>query len=209
MSGVRVELKITGDHCPVVRASDDGEFSVNSVNVAKGRHDERVLEEVVIEQHDAELEVPFDQVFVDGNFSVYEFERPNDCACEHVETHLERPISDITVGENALTLTVHLENLGRLQSVIETLREKYDCVAVQKIVKSDAQLESDRIVIDGGQLTARQFEVFQTAYEMGYLTHPRESNATEVAEELGIAISTFTEHLVAAQAKFAQELFDK
>ncbi|MFP4188694.1 MAG: helix-turn-helix domain-containing protein [Halobacteriales archaeon] len=41
---------------------------------------------------------------------------------------------------------------------------------------------------------------------MGYFNHPKRSNATEVADEMGIAVSTFTEHLSAAQRKILDDL---
>jgi hypothetical protein len=45
-----------------------------------------------------------------------------------------------------------------------------------------------------------------TAYQMGYFEHPRESNATEVAESLDIRPPTFVEHLAAAQGKLLDDV---
>jgi predicted DNA binding protein len=43
---------------------------------------------------------------------------------------------------------------------------------------------------------------------MGYFERPKEANATEVAEALGIAQSTFTEHLMAAQRKLLDDVLE-
>ncbi len=60
--------------------------------------------------------------------------------------------------------------------------------------------------MDRGRLTARQREVLETAFEMGYFERPRRANATEVAAELGIGPSTFREHVSAAETKLLEDV---
>ena len=55
--------------------------------------------------------------------------------------------------------------------------------------------------------TDRQVEVLTVAHEMGYFDSPRQSNATEVAESLGIGPSTLAEHL-AAESKLVGQTID-
>jgi len=43
---------------------------------------------------------------------------------------------------------------------------------------------------------------------MGYFDYPKGANATDVAEELGVARSTFTEHLAAAQTKLMDAILE-
>jgi len=43
---------------------------------------------------------------------------------------------------------------------------------------------------------------------VAYFERPKGANATEVAERLGIAQSTFTEHLMAAQRKLLADVLD-
>ncbi|WP_455429089.1 helix-turn-helix domain-containing protein [Haloarcula regularis] len=57
------------------------------------------------------------------------------------------------------------------------------------------------MLVDRGQLTDRQREVLETAVEMGYFEYPKGANAGEVAEALDITVSTFAEHLAAAETK--------
>ena len=51
------------------------------------------------------------------------------------------------------------------------------------------------------QLSERQREVFELAKREGYYTWPRESSASELAEELGIVKTTLLEHLRKAESK--------
>jgi predicted DNA binding protein len=66
----------------------------------------------------------------------------------------------------------------------------------------------DRVFINRGRLTDRQREVLETAYEMGYFERPKQANATEIATDLGIAQSTFTEHLMTAQRKLLDDALE-
>jgi hypothetical protein len=57
-------------------------------------------------------------------------------------------------------------------------------------------------------LTDRQREVLEAAFEAGYYEWPRECTGAEVADRLGIASSTFSEHIHAAERKLLTALFD-
>lgn len=59
-----------------------------------------------------------------------------------------------------------------------------------------------------GDLTDRQREVLQTAFEMGYYEWPRDCTAQDVADELGITSTTFSEHVFAAERKVLTFLFE-
>ena len=58
------------------------------------------------------------------------------------------------------------------------------------------------------QLTDKQREVVETAFEAGYYDWPREATGEEVAEELGIASATFSEQIHAAERKLLATLFE-
>ncbi|WP_144904040.1 helix-turn-helix domain-containing protein [Halobellus captivus] len=57
------------------------------------------------------------------------------------------------------------------------------------------------------ELTERQREVIQTAFEAGYYDWPRETTGEDVAAELGITSATFSEHIHAAERKLLSALF--
>lgn len=51
------------------------------------------------------------------------------------------------------------------------------------------------------QLSERQREIFELAQEEGYYMWPRETSATDLADEVDISKTTFLEHLRKAEAK--------
>lgn len=57
------------------------------------------------------------------------------------------------------------------------------------------------------ELTDRQLEVVQTAYNAGYYDWPREASGKDVAEDLGITSATFSEHIHTAERKLLTILF--
>jgi predicted DNA binding protein len=144
-----------------------------------------------------------------GDERVYQFPRDPDetCACEVVES-LGTPVADVRAENGQLVLTLHLPDVERLQTVVEELDAVADEVTVRYLVHAaaDGAGGTDRTVVDRGQLTERQREVLGTAYEMGYFEYPREANATAVADALDIGVSTFAEHLAAAQRVLLDDL---
>ena len=58
------------------------------------------------------------------------------------------------------------------------------------------------------RLTQRQREVLAAAYEAGYYSWPRETDAQTLATELDIASATLHKHLRAAERKLVAALFD-
>lgn len=108
----------------------------------------------------------------------------------------------MTVRGEALVVTFFAANVEVLQDVITELEECFDTVAVKRLLRSDPDESTDDLVfVDRSALTDRQREVLTVAHEMGYFAYPREANAERVAAPLDITVSTFTEHLVAAQSK--------
>lgn len=91
--------------------------------------------------------------------------------------------------------------------MIAELRERFPRVNVERFVRSPAEEGSrDSVLVDRGKLTARQLEVLETAYDIGYFERPRRATATDVADELGISPSTVGEHLAAAEAKLLADI---
>lgn len=57
-------------------------------------------------------------------------------------------------------------------------------------------------------LTDRQREVLMAAYERGYFESPREKSGETIASELGISLSTFSQHLRSAEQKVCSLVFE-
>lgn len=207
MSGVRTELVFErAEQCPVAAASADLPEPVTDVNWT-ATEGETVTEQVTV--GDDSLD-EFDPVFDYGSRTVYEFEREGaePCICERIEESLG-PVTDVHAEDGDLHVTLHASDITGLRELISDLGDRFGSVSVEYLVRSvDAGEDTELIPVDVRKLTERQREVLTTAHEMGYFEYPRDANASEVADELGIQPSTFAEHLAAAQRKLLEELFE-
>ncbi|NHX35494.1 MULTISPECIES: helix-turn-helix domain-containing protein [Halolamina] len=59
------------------------------------------------------------------------------------------------------------------------------------------------------QLTDRQREVLEAAFEAGYYDWPRETDGAALADELGISQPTLSEHLTTAERKLLSLVFER
>lgn len=232
-SGVRAELMLyepTG--CPVVNVASETDSRVTGVSwtrpaesatepqskadveydspVADGVEANRsvVVEKFRVPVSEAEAVIDAADPVVDINDRrVYrlEYERDRQCACERIEA-LGCPVDNIRATGETVRVTLHLPALDTLGTIVQEIAELAEQVEVRSLVQNRADVDAAEqpVIVDRGQLTDRQREVLAMAVEMGYFEHPRDSNGTEVAAKLGIDISTFTQHLAAAQSK----LFD-
>lgn len=210
MGGIRVELKVNNRTCPVIEQANGTDASVAGVNRAVSSDGTRVVEEVVFEGGVDEDDLDLDLVYEHSQFSVFEFDRPMEkqCICDSIEAQLDRPISSIRSRGDSLYISLYVDDLDRLRDTVKSLRETCTSVGVNKINQSTPETIEDSVIIDRGELTARQMEVLQTAKEMGYLEHPKGANAGEVAEELGISVSTFSEHIAAVESKIMHHIVE-
>ncbi|MDY6779555.1 MAG: helix-turn-helix domain-containing protein, partial [Halobacteria archaeon] len=172
----------------------------------------RVIEDVRVrgDVDEDELSDELSAVFSAGGEKVYRFERGHDCACSRIERS-GFPISDLRFRDDELHLVLHLTEVDELRDLLDRISDEVGDISVKNLVRSEPESGSDSdlgnsepTVIDLGCLTDRQREVIRTAYSMGYFEYPRESTGEEVADEMGISVSTFSEHLSSAERK----LFD-
>ena len=207
--GIRAEIKVDEPaRCQIAQISAAG--STSSYSITKSVDPEEpthVTEEFMLDAavpvEVLDLEEDVTKVFTYGSNHVYRFERPQNqgCPCECVE-HFDCPVVDVHTTNGALYLVFHASDMAGLQNVIHALRDRFDGVQVQRLLRSQGEPDDHNLVfVDRQQFTARQLEVLETAHEMGYFEHPKGANAGEVADALDIATSTFTEHLSAAQRK--------
>jgi len=213
MTGIRAEIRVDPDGtCPVVEASIDlGSPSRSIARSTIAGEPERVTEEFMLESgDDPDASVELTDVFDYGSKRMYRFarERGRGCPCESVEVY-DCPIVDLRAREGMLYLVFHAVDMDNLRSVITTLRDRYSTVDVRRLLRSQTDAPGgDLVFLDRGRLTERQREVLETAHEMGYFEHPKAANAGEVAAELDVTTSTFSEHLAAAQSKLMDSILD-
>jgi hypothetical protein len=200
-SGVHAEVEVTDSVCRIVDAS--AHANVNSVNRTAGGTDESKTVEFTA---DGTLDADrVSEVFQYGDRTVYRFERDRNetpqCACEWVESH-GTPARHVKADDGAVVLSFVARDLDTLRAIVTDLRAAFDGVSLRRLTRSaDGERDADLVFVDRAELTDRQREVLETAHRMGYFEHPREANATDVSEALGINRSTFAEHLAAAQSK--------
>lgn len=209
MAGLRAALAVPDlSSCPVAAASAGSDEPVTSITWAEEREG-TVTEEFTAgsDLDPGALDADVETVFEYDDATVYQFERDAEpCLCEFVEAE-SFPIHEVRAEDGALVLTLHLDSRAALRDIVSTLRDRFGQVRVKYLLAVDgAGAGADVVPVDRGRLTDRQREVLSTAYEMGYFASPRRANATAVAEELGIDVSTFTEHLAAAQSTLLEDL---
>ncbi|RLM53413.1 response regulator [Halobellus sp. Atlit-31R] len=107
-----------------------------------------------------------------------------------------------------LTVAVGLSHLVDIREYVDAVATSIE--DVELIAKYDQPVDepgADSRVGREGRLTEKQRETIQTAFHAGYFDWPRSADAETVAGELGIAQSTFSQHLRAAEHKLLEDLF--
>jgi predicted DNA binding protein len=208
-SSIRTEIGIgaPGD-CPVAQASADTDSRVSHVSRSSGVvSDGGVTEEFTIDSKVSLDEPGVDRIFESESQTVFRFDRDRDwqCPCERIE-HYGCPVSNVHARDGTLFISFYGRDLDTVQTIINDLHESFDDIRVRQLTRTEDKADHDFVFVDRNRLTSRQREVLETGYRMGYFDHPKEANAGDVAEELGIAPSTFSEHLAAAQRKILEAL---
>jgi len=83
------------------------------------------------------------------------------------------------------------------QRAISELIGKYESVGMSPALRKLGTYDGRERALS--TLTDRQRDVLETAYEMGYYEVPRKASSDTVAAELGLEVSTVTEHLQRAE----------
>ncbi|GAA0234890.1 helix-turn-helix domain-containing protein [Haladaptatus pallidirubidus] len=209
-SGVHAQVEVRGaEGCPASLVSE--ECAVESVTVSQHGTPEttKVIGELTIDSAgDAQTELrKADEVFTDDSKSVYRYSHANgDCPCARVPKH-GCPIRDLRVDAGQLVFSFIAPNLETLREVVSDLQSCCAGVTVRRLTRSDS-LDDTRslLFVDRSAFTERQYDVLRTAHEMGYFESPKESNSEAVADELGISVATFVEHLSVAQTKLLEQI---
>jgi len=187
----------------VARFSQATGAEVDSISTSIAPAGEAVTE-FLIDADVSSDSADLDPIFSYGTADVYRTEHTGNCPCACLR-RFGCPIHRYLVDGEELTVVFHAEAFETLQNAMATLREEFPSADVQQLLQPPLSgTPDDRRFVNRGKLTDRQLEVLETAYQRGYFERPKGANATELAAELDISQSTFTEHLVAAQRK----LFD-
>lgn len=208
-SSIRTELAIgaPGD-CPIATASADVGGTISHVARSSGATPDGIL----TEEFALEADASFDQSDIETVFEfdsrrIYRFEREqnHDCVCESIEQY-GCPVSNIRARDGTLVVSFYVSEIETVQEIVTDLQGWCDDIHVRQLTRADEGTDHDFVFVDREQLTARQREVLETSFEMGYFDYPKRANAGDVAEALDIAPSTYSEHLAAAQRKLLENI---
>jgi predicted DNA binding protein len=207
--GIRATVTFPSpSNCPVAEFSRDTATTIDSVatNVCPAGCEHSVTEFAV--DVDPEFEADIEPTFSHGTTRRYRVTHDAEAGCPCVVLgKLGCPIARFVATEGSLTLVFHAVGYDELRDVIDDLLEQFSDVNVKRFVQSPIEGEHshDRVLVDRSRLTARQLDVLETAQTMGYFERPRQANATDVATELDVSLSTFSEHLAAAERKILED----
>lgn len=202
-AGIRAEVRVGHPgSCPIAAASAVGGEPVTKVDRAIRTKNGKVTEDFTINAEVSLSDHELMEVFNVNGERTYRFSRDDEgpCVCERIE-NFDLPIADVRAEDGDLLLTLYAPGLETIRDIVESLREEFGGVSIRQLTRTGDADNRDLVLVDRGRLTERQREVLQTAYELGYFKHPKGANAGEVATELGISSTTFSEHLSAAQSK--------
>ncbi len=208
--GIRATVTIDDpDACPVAAFSAASESRIEQVSrsVGNGNETGSVSEFLAPTEEPADHELLAGPLFSYGASSIYRRRHDGiDCPCACLGS-FGCPSHRYVADSGALTLVFHAEDFDQLQQVMEMLRERYPSLDVNQLLQPPLEgTPEEQVFVNRGSLTERQLEVLTLAYERGYFERPKGANATELAAELEISQSTFTEHLVTAQTKLLGDI---
>ena len=117
----------------------------------------------------------------------------------------------IAVDDGLRTITGSLSTAGVVPNLLADLRSTFEHTTLLSVTSAmtapRATPTTTAQLLE--PLTTRQREILSQAFYDGYFEEPRETNATELADRLGIARATFTQHLRTAQRKLLGAIFDQ
>lgn len=125
-------------------------------------------------------------------------------------TTLAALVGTSIVTPDGVTLRFELPSDGNLSDVVAALEREHGDVSVRSKVVSERS-ESDAgwgSPVESADLTEKQATALRAAYLHGYYEQPRKSSAAEIAGSLGVAHSTYLQHLRTAQQKVFAHIYD-
>lgn len=208
--GIRAVVHVgSPGQCPAAALSNESQSTVTDVTWSTPSGDGHVVEDLTVEAADDVDDERLTEIYRAGSRRTYRFDRETEpsCVCQSVE-ELGVPLADVQARDGALELTFFADDVAVVRDTVSRLRGGFDDVSVKYLSRADDADSSDLVMVDRDRLTARQREVLETAYDLGYFEYPKGANAAAVADELGIATSTFVEHLSAAQSKLLDAVLE-
>lgn len=210
-TGIRATISFTDPgECPIAATSSTVETAIDQVSTSVSLPGSEGSVTEFLAPTEASEPPGVEPIFSYGKQTLYRTAHDGEerCPCECLGRY-GCPVHRYVAEDGELTLVFHAPDFETLQTIVGELRERYPPVDVQRLLQPPLEgTPEDRVFVNRGRLTDRQLEVLETAYRMGYFERPKQANATEIADHLGIAQSTFTEHLMSAQRKLLDDALE-
>lgn len=209
-TSIRTEIEVgdPGD-CKVAKATADTDTAIDHVRRCSVTDAEGILAEEFVLDAQTNVETTDDEEIFDfDDRQIVRFHRECDngeCVCDCVET-FGCPIENVRAKNGILTVSFFARDVEMIRDIVTDLKDHFGSVHVRQLTRDDERTDEDLVFVDRNRLTERQREVLEASYDQGYFDHPKGANAKEVADELDIAPSTFSEHLAAAQRKILESV---
>jgi hypothetical protein len=111
-------------------------------------------------------------------------------------------------GFNGVATVAEWDDFQRLADKLQDQFGHFELLSVSQVETTGAPLGSGQLGrVVRNELSRDQLTVLQTAHELGYFETPRKVSAEDIATELDIAQSTFSERLRLAENKLFDLIF--
>ncbi|WP_415380720.1 bacterio-opsin activator domain-containing protein [Halosimplex sp. TS25] len=150
--------------------------------------------------------------YTDNGVVVFRIEDPSECVAATLADE-EAFIRDLWAEGGDGRVVAEVMPSRDAGAVVESILDEHPTMDL--IAKRDRPREGPLFLrqhvqdVLARRLTDRQREVLVTAYRCGYFERPRDRTGAEVAEQLDISPSTFSQHLRAAQRKLLSALLEE
>jgi predicted DNA binding protein len=206
-----VEFRVTGDDCPLSRATRATETAVDA-NPPQLRHDGNVLLQcsglaadanALTAALDEDDRIRYLHASSAGEHVNYRCLSKHPCVVQRL-TDAGFMVESIRYDEGEERYTGAVVGKDVLEGVMEAAGETVG-VTLQRIYPLGS--EDDQAVAERWGFTSAQEEAMRTAFELGYFEVPRAADASDVAAVLDVSKSAFLERLRRGQAAIFQQLF--
>ncbi|WP_136689388.1 response regulator [Halorhabdus amylolytica] len=129
--------------------------------------------------------------------------------CPSPEAHLASRgvvVDTTTLDSNGAVVEAQLQSRETVTPTLERLQAAFEDVSLLAI--GDEEASDPGSELRAARLTDKQRQALRAAYHHGYFEQPRGATAAEIAETLGVAHSTFLQHLHRAQQKVFETRFE-
>ena len=114
-------------------------------------------------------------------------------------------VQSLTASSGHVDLTAQFPRGAQMYTAIDVIRDHWPAATIR--THNERSVHGDRPRLFD-QLTEKQEEALRAATLSGFFDRPQQTNATDVAETLGVTHSTFLHHVRKAEEKIFHNAFD-